>query len=87
MKILKITFRPLPLNCDFSFSMGLSLIVFYSRKLVQSLGVLQVALIPLITSLRFNMSYSEFHFNHLNVHLEGERGLLILIGLEWIRLV
>ena len=71
--------------------MGLSLIVFYSRKLVQSLGVLQVALIPLITSLRFNMSYSEFHFNHLNVHLEGENGLLITThwfqnGLDWFKI-
>jgi len=62
--------------------MELSLIVFYSRKLVQSLGVLQVALIPLITSLRFNMSYSEFHFNHLNVHLEGER----FIDSHWFRM-
>ena len=69
--------------------MGLSLIVFYSRKLVQSLGVLQVALIPLITSLRFNMSYSEFHFNHLNVHLEGEKWFIDHNSLvsEWIRLV
>ena len=55
--------------------MGLSLIVFYSRKLVQSLNFRSTTggSYPFLTSLRFNMSYSEFHFNHLNVHLEGEK--------------